>query len=73
MKKWIACLLVCCAMASLSGCKKDTITPEQRKANLEQSSRELEEFANKSKENLERVKRQNQEYLDAYAKASRKK
>ena len=73
MKKWIACLLVCCAMASLSGCKKDTITPEQRKANLEQSSRELEEFANKSKENLERVKRQNQEYLDAYAKASIKK
>ena len=46
---------------------------EQKKANLEQSSRELEEFANKSKENLERVKRQNQEYLDAYAKASRKK
>lgn len=72
VKKWIACLLVCCAIASLSGCKKDTITPEQKKANLEQSSRELEEFAKKSKENLERVKQQNQEYLDAYAKASGK-
>ena len=33
---------------------------------------ELEEFAKKSKENLERVKQQNQEYLDAYAKASGK-
>lgn len=73
MKKWIACLLVCCAIASLPGCKKNTITPEQRKANLEQSSRELEEAVKKSKENLERIKGQNQEYLDAYAKASGKK
>lgn len=72
MKKWIACLLVCCAIASLSGCKKDTITPEQQMENLEKSSQELEEFARRSKENLERVQQQNQEYLDAYAKASGK-
>lgn len=78
MKKWIACLLVCCAIASLSGCKKDTVTSEtisreQEMANLEDSKRELEEFAKKTKENLERVKQQNQDYLDAYAKASGKK
>ena len=40
--------------------------------NLKKSSQELEEFARRSKENLERVKQQNQEYLDAYAKASGK-
>ena len=72
MKKFLSLMLALCLVFSFSGCKKE-LTTEQKIANLEQSSRELEEFAKKSKENLERVKQQNQEYLDAYAKASGKK
>lgn len=71
MKKSLALTLVLCLLFSFSGCKKE-LTDEQKMANLERSSQELEEFARKSKENLERVKQQNQDYLDAYAKASGK-
>lgn len=73
MKKWIACLLVCCAIASFPGCKKNTITTEQKIANLERSNQELAEIAQNARGEADRVKQQNQDYLDAYAKASGKK
>lgn len=70
MKRWIAGLLVLVVVVSFSGCKKDTLTTEQKIANLEKSNQQLEEAARRAKENYESVKQQNQEYLDAYAKAS---
>lgn len=70
MKRWIACLLVFVVIASFSGCKKGTLTAEQKIANLEKSNQELEAAARRAKENYEKVKQQNQDYLDAYAKAS---
>ena len=59
-------------MLSFSGCKKE-LTTEQKIANLERSNQELAEAAQRSREEADRVKQQNQEYLDAYAKASGKK
>lgn len=72
MKKLITFVLTLCLVLSFSGCKKE-LTPEQKIANLERSNQELEEAAQRSKENVDRVKQQNKDYLDAYAKASRKK
>lgn len=72
MKKILALTLVLVLIFSFSGCTKE-LSAEQKIANLERSNRELAEAANRSQENYERIKQQNQEYLDAYAKASRAK
>lgn len=72
MKKVLSFMLALCLVLSFSGCKKE-LTPEQEIANLERSNQELEEAAQRSRENVDRVKQQNQDYLDAYAKASGKK
>lgn len=70
MKRWIACLLVFVVIVSFSGCKKDTLTTEQKIANLEKSNQELEEAAKRTREEADKVEQDIQEYLDAYAKAS---
>lgn len=57
---------------SFSGCKKE-LTTEQKIANLERSNQELAEAAQRARDEADRVKQQNQDYLDAYAKASEKK
>ena len=72
MKRVLSLILACCLVLSLSGCKK-ALTDEQKTANLERSNQELAEIAQAARENADRVKRQNQDYLDAYAKASGKK
>ena len=65
-------MLAFCLALSFSGCKKE-LTTEQKIANLERSNQELAEAAQRSREEADRVKKQNQDYLDAYAKASGKK
>lgn len=72
MKKLLITVLAFCLALSFSGCKKE-LTTEQKIANLERSNQELAEAAQRSREEADRVKKQNQDYLDAYAKASGKK
>ena len=71
MKKILLFVLVLCLMFSFSGCKKE-LTTEQKIANLEQSNRELEEIARRTREDANKAKQDIQDYLDAYAKASGK-
>lgn len=72
MKRLITFALSLCLVLSFSGCKKE-LTTEQKIANLERSNQELAEAARRTREEADRVKQQNQDYLDAYAKASGKK
>lgn len=72
MKSTLSFIIALCLAFSLTGCKKELRT-EQKIANLEKSSQELAEAARRTKEEYDRVKQQNQDYLEAYAKASGKK
>ena len=71
MKRILLLILALCLALSFPGCKKE-LTTEQKIANLERSNQELAEAAQRARDEADRVKQQNQEYLDAYAKASEK-
>ena len=72
MERLLALILALFLSFSFVGCKKE-LTAEQKIANLERSNQELAGAAERARAEADRVKQQNQDYLDAYAKASGKR
>lgn len=68
MRRILSLTLALFLLFSFSGCEKK-MTDEQRTRNLIASDQELKEAVQRSSENLDRAKRDIQNYKDAYAKA----